>query len=70
MSFAHRGGGSPNQAMHPLRRTTRDQRAAGVDNDLAKMLTTAAPLHPSVLAFLWSEIRARAHRSGARVRNR
>jgi hypothetical protein len=34
-----------------------------------KKLTTAAPLHPMVLAFLRPEIRARAQRSGARYRN-
>ena len=45
-------------------------RAAGVDIDLAKKLTTAAPLHPMVLAFLRFGIRARAQPSGARNRNR
>jgi hypothetical protein len=34
-----------------------------------KKLTTAAPLHPMVLAFLRPEIRERAQRSGARYRN-
>ena len=30
-----------------------DQRAAGVDNDFTRILTTAAPLHPMVTPLSW-----------------
>ena len=57
----------PAKSRH-LPQNDRDQRAAGVAIDLTKNLTTATPLHPMVLAFLRSGIRAQAQRGGARAR--